>query len=71
MKAFELLLTILGGLAFLVFLSFLFSWPVMWLWNNALVGAVEGIHDITWLQAWGISILSNFLFKTKTSTKKD
>jgi hypothetical protein len=70
MNAFESLLTIIGGFAFLVFLSFLMSWPAMWLWNNALVGAVDGVREVSWLQAWGISILCNFLFK-KTSFKKD
>ncbi len=69
MNAFESFLTIIGGIAFLIFLSFLMSWPAMWLWNNALVGAVNGVNEIGWLQAWGISILCNFLFK-KTEFKK-
>ena len=50
-----------------VFLSFLLSWPVMWLWNNALVGAVDGVNNIEWVQAWGISMLCSFLFKTSVS----
>ena len=33
------------------------------------VGAVDGVHNIGWLQAWGISILFGFLFKTHTSNK--
>ncbi len=70
MNALEALITIIGGIVFLLFISFLLSWPAMWLWNNALVGAVDGVNEIGWLQAWGISILCNFLFK-KTSIKKD
>lgn len=70
MNALETLFFELGGLVFLVFLSFLLSWPFMWLWNNALFGAVDGIHEVSWLQAWGISILANFMFKTKISSKK-
>lgn len=61
----------LGYLFMAVVISFLFSWPAMWLWNNALVGAIDGVHEVTWLQAWGISILCNFLFKVKLSNKKD
>ena len=56
-----------------VLLSFLFAWPVMALWNGCLVGAVDGVHQITWLQAWGLSILCSFLFKSTnfTSNKSD
>ena len=53
-----------------VLLSFLFAWPVMALWNGCLVGAVDGVHQITWLQAWGISILCSFLFKPSSVSTK-
>ena len=59
-----------GLIAGLVFLSFLLSWPVMMLWNGCLVGAVYGVNEIGWLQAWGLQFLANLLFKT-TVTKKD
>ena len=52
---------------FAIGLGFLLSWPIMWLWNNALVGAVDGLNEIGWLQAWGINILSGFLFKSSMS----
>ena len=61
---------IVAGIATLVFISFLLSWPVMMLWNDCLVGAVDGIREIGWLQAWGIQFLFGMLFKS-TSTKKD
>jgi hypothetical protein len=35
------LVTIIGGIAFLIFLSFLLSWPVWMLWNGCLVGAIR------------------------------
>jgi multidrug efflux pump subunit AcrB len=60
---------VVAGIVGLVFLSFLLSWPVMWLWNNALVGAITGINQVSWLQAWGISTLSGLLFKTSVSNK--
>jgi hypothetical protein len=63
----EKVILVLGGLAFFVGLSFLLSWPVYMLWNGCLVGAVSGVNEVTWLQAWGITILSGFLFKTTVS----
>jgi hypothetical protein len=53
------LLVIAGGL--------LFSLPVWLLWNYCLVGAVAGVAQITWLQAWGIVVLCAFLFKSSSS----
>ncbi len=58
------------GIIFLVFLSFLLSWPVYMLWNGCLVDAVEGVKEVTWLQAWGINFLFGILFKP-SSVKKD
>lgn len=66
----EKLLAVLGAVAFFVFLSFLLSWPVYMLWNGCLVGAVQGVSDVTWLQAWGITVLCGFLFKSNVSTSK-
>jgi hypothetical protein len=40
------------------------------LWNGCLVDAIEGVKEVTWLQAWGLNILAGFLFKT-TVNKKD
>jgi sterol desaturase/sphingolipid hydroxylase (fatty acid hydroxylase superfamily) len=61
--------TVVSGILFLVFLSFVLSWPVYMLWNVCLVGAVDGVHEVSWLQAWGISVLCGFLFRTTASTK--
>jgi hypothetical protein len=54
-----------------LFLSFLLAWPVMHLWNGCLVGAVDGVREIGWLQTWGLQFLFNLLFKANISTKKD
>lgn len=60
-----------GVIAAGLLLSFLLSWPVMWLWNNCLIGAVDGVHEISWTQAWGISALTSILFKSDvTSSSK-
>ena len=61
--------TILAALALGLFLSFLLSLPVYLLWNGCLVGAIAGVSEVTWLQAWGITVLCGLLFKTSASTK--
>jgi len=58
------------GLVGLLALSFLLSWPVYMLWNGCLVGAVAGVTSVTWLQAWGLTALCGFLFKSSVTTSK-
>ena len=70
-KVFIVIGAAIFGIAGVIFLSFLLSWPVMWLWNNALVGAITGVNEVSWVQAWGISTLSGILFKANVTTKKD
>jgi hypothetical protein len=67
----EVLGTVAGTIAVILFLSFLLSWPVMALWNGCLVGAVEGVKEIGWLQAWGLQFMLNLMFKVKFSTKEN
>jgi hypothetical protein len=64
------ILVVVGSIAFLLGLSFLLAWPVMLLWNGCLVDAVTVVKPIGWLQAWGITILIGFLFKTSVTTSK-
>ena len=73
MKIGLILSAIVGFIAVFILFSFILAWPVMALWNGCLVGAVDGVHQITWLQAWGLSILCSFLFKPTnfTSNKSD
>jgi hypothetical protein len=59
---------IMFGTAGLLLLSFLLSLPVYLLWNGCLVGAVTGVSEVSWLQAWGLTVLCGFLFKTSTYT---
>jgi hypothetical protein len=56
--------------AMVVAAGLLLSLPVWLLWNGCLVGAVAGVAEITWLQAWGIMILCAFLFKSNVSSSK-
>lgn len=69
-KLISALILLAGGLAFILFVSFLLAWPVYMLWNGCLVDAVTGIKEVTWMQAWGLNILASILFK-KTITTKD
>ena len=69
MKAFDVMFTVIGGIVFLLVLSFLLSWPVYMLWNGCLVDAITGVKEVTWLQAWGLNILFGILF-SKSSYKK-
>ena len=66
----NILIAIIGIVGFVVLLGLLFSLPVMFLWNGCLVGAVTGVNEITWLQAWGIMVLFGLLFKSSVDTKK-
>lgn len=61
---------VLALLVIAVFFSFLLSWPVYMLWNGCLVGAVTGVNEVTWLQAWGLNLLAGLMFKTNIETKK-
>ena len=62
--------TFIGLIAISLLLSFLLAWPVMELWNQCLVPAVEGVKEIGWLQAWGLQFLVVMLFRI-SATKKD
>ena len=52
-----------------VLIALLMSWPTYVLWNLCLVGAVDGVRHITWLQSFGILVLCNILFKSSTNKK--
>ena len=60
---------IIAALLSFVLVSFVFSCPVMMLWNGCLVDAVTGVKEISWLQAWGINFLAGILFN-KSSGKE-
>jgi len=51
-----------------VVLGLLISYPMMLLWNGCLVAAIPGIKTIGWLQAWGIMVLCEMLFKNSSSS---
>jgi hypothetical protein len=58
-----------SAIALLFVACVLLAWPVQWLWNNSLIGAVDGINPITFWQALGINFLFGILFKNSSSSK--
>ncbi len=64
MNKLEVVLTALGVLAVT---AVILAWPTQWLWNNALVGAIDGINPIGFWQALGINFLFGILIKNNSS----
>ena len=60
---------ILTALGVALVTTVIVAWPIQWLWNNALVGAVDGINLIGFWQALGITFLCNVLFKSTSNSK--
>ena len=66
-KLFVVVGAVIVGLAGLLLFSFLLSWPVYMLWNGCLVDAITGVNEVTWMQAWGLNILTGIMFKSTVS----
>ena len=66
----ELFNKIVGVIVLAIILGLILSLPIYLLWNSCLVPAVDGVHEIGWLQAWGLNILCTGLFKSSLETKK-
>ena len=64
------LMLVIGTVGLLLFISFLLSWPVYMLWNGCLVDAINGVNEVTWLQAWGLTVLCGLMFKTVVNAKE-
>ena len=56
-------LIVIGSIVGIMLLAMLLAWPIQFLWNNCLVGAVSGVNEIGFWQALGINILTSVLFK--------
>ena len=68
MNATEIITKVLTFIFVVTILTLIFAWPVQWLWNNALVGAIDGVNPISFWQALGINVLVSFLVGSKNST---
>lgn len=63
-KALAVVGIVVGLLVVALFLSFLFAWPVMLLWNYAVVGTIAGVAPLTFWKSWCLMVLCAFLFKS-------
>ena len=54
----------MAGIGVIFIVGLLVSLPIMLLWNGCLVPAVDGVHEITVLQALGLSVLASFFFRS-------
>ena len=59
---------ILWWLSLAIVVGAVLAYPMMLLWNGCLVPAIPGLKEVSFLQMWGLSILSNYLFKTNVKT---
>jgi hypothetical protein len=62
---------VLLTIASLVLLILLYGVVVALLWNACLVGAIDGVRDINYLQSLGIVVLFQILLMSKSSIKKN
>ena len=67
MKALEAFLIIIG---LLLLSSILLAFPTMWLWNW-LMPDIFGVMKIDLYQAMGINFLTNILFKSNVTIKRE
>jgi hypothetical protein len=58
-----------AAIGMLIVIAVLLAWPTQWLWNNALVGAIDGFNPIGFWQALGINILCGILFRKTSSSE--
>lgn len=59
----ELLKSITTFILTIVIVTIILAWPIQWLWNHTLVGAIDGVNPIGFWQALGINFLASILFK--------
>jgi hypothetical protein len=67
----KIVMPILLFIGIILLMGLLMGLPIMLLWN-ALLPELFGFKEISFLQAWGLMILSGLLFKSApSSSKKD
>lgn len=71
MKNIEKLGLVLASILLGVLFSLLLAWPIVWLWNFAVAPIFDSIHEITFWQAYCLSLLVSILFRReiKVNTK--
>jgi hypothetical protein len=59
-----------AAIGMIIVIAVLMAWPTQWLWNNALIGAIDGLNPIGFWQALGINVLCGILFRNSTTNSK-
>jgi uncharacterized protein YacL len=54
---------VLGLIVGAILMSFLFAFPIKWLWNEVMP-YMFNLVEINWWQAWCLNMLSAFLIKS-------
>jgi hypothetical protein len=62
----EKITTLFLAISLIVALSILYAVPIVFLWNWCLVGTIDGVHEINFWKALGISILINMISAKST-----
>ena len=58
-----------AAIGMIIVIAVLMAWPTQWLWNNALVGVIDGINPIGFWQALGLNFLFGILIKPNSNSK--
>lgn len=71
-KVLTFVLLVLGGIALLTGLGFLFAFPTMWaanyLFSATFLTFVFGTAKLSVLQAWVLNIITGILFRSTSTT---
>jgi hypothetical protein len=59
-----------AAIGMIIVIAIVMAWPTQWLWNNALIGAIDGLNPIGFWQALGINVLCGILFRNSTTSSK-
>lgn len=59
-----------AAIGMIIVIAVLMAWPTQWLWNNTLIGAIDGLNPIGFWQALGINVLCGILFRNSTTSSK-
>jgi hypothetical protein len=65
----EKITTFFLAISLIVALSILYAVPIVFLWNWCLVGTIDGVHEINFWKALGISILINMISAKSTTSQ--
>jgi hypothetical protein len=65
----EKITTFFLAISLIVALSILYAVPIVFLWNWCLVGTIDGVHEINFWKALGISILINMISARSTTSQ--